>query len=116
VLRNAGTKHRYPMSRTCSSHSPRKNASLVAAAFQYSPSETQRGYTANRLSPRELSARWLTKSSSKRRLSLKVERENPFRRVVRPGKIGKRMSALGQKRTLPGVHFMSALPPKADIG
>jgi hypothetical protein len=26
------------------------------------------------------------------------------------------MSALGQKQTLPGVHFMSALPPKADIG
>ena len=26
------------------------------------------------------------------------------------------MSALGQKRTSPDVRFMSALPPKADIG
>ena len=31
-------------------------------------------------------------------------------------KIGRPMSALGQKRTLRGVRPMSALPPKADIG
>jgi hypothetical protein len=35
--------------------------------------------------------------------------------VVRHSNIKRRMSALGQKRTLRLVRLMSALPPKADI-
>jgi hypothetical protein len=35
---------------------------------------------------------------------------------VRHSKVGWRMSALGQKRTLQHVRTMSALPLKADIG
>jgi hypothetical protein len=35
--------------------------------------------------------------------------------IVHHGKIGLRMSALGQKQTLECVRAMSALPPKADM-
>ena len=35
---------------------------------------------------------------------------------MRHSNIRRPMSALGQKQTFPRGHFMSALPPKADIG
>ena len=47
--------------------------------------------------------------------SIDILRETARNRVVRHTKIGRAMSALGQKQTLGKVRLMSALPPKADI-